>query len=278
MSPSDTEFALIARFIEKEAGIHLSPIKKPLLVSRIGNRLRTLGIASYTQYYRRVAGGDEAERVHLINAICTHETRFFREPHHFERIERVLVPEWKAQVRAGLRDKRVRAWSAGCSTGEEPYSLAMCLRDALPADDGWSIEIYATDLSTRALARAEAATYPVARIDDVSIERKRRHFLRGVGSREGEIRIAPDTRALVRFAQLNLVSESYLAPKGLDLVMCRNVMIYFRPDTRDRVVEQLVSHLRPDGELFLGHAESLPRGFAGLRTEIPTVYRRGVTA
>jgi chemotaxis protein methyltransferase CheR len=272
--PSDAEFALLARLIEREAGIYLSPIKKPLLISRLGQRLRTLGVTSYAAYYRRIADGDDDERVQLINAICTHETRFFREPHHFEMITRSLVPRWRADVRAGQRDRRVRVWSAGCSTGEEPYSLAMCLLDALSPDEGWSIEILATDVSTRALARAEAAIYPNRRLDEVPRGVERRHLLRGVGDRQGEIKVAPDTRERVTFRPLNLVAERYAAPHGLDIVMCRNVLIYFKPETRDRVIRQLTSHLRLGGHLFLGHAESLRPDHTTLRVEVPTVYRR----
>jgi chemotaxis protein methyltransferase CheR len=273
-APSDAEFALLAKLIEREAGIYLAPVKKALLVSRIGQRLRTLGVSSYAAYYRRIAGGDDEERVQLINAICTHETRFFREPHHFEMITRKLVPSWRADARAGLRERKVRVWSAGCSTGEEPYSLAMCLLDALPTDEGWEIEILATDLSTRALTRAEAAIYPRRRLEEVPPGVERRHLLRGIGDRDGEIKVAPATREPVRFKQLNLVEESYAAPSALDLVMCRNVLIYFKPETRDRVVRQLTSHLRPGGHLFLGHAESLRPDTAPLRVEMPTVYRR----
>jgi len=278
MVPSDTEFALIARWIEREVGIHLTPIKKPLLVSRIGARLRALDVRSYAAYYRRIAGGDEEERVQLINAICTHETRFFREPHHFELITGTLVPRWRDEARAGHRERYLQVWSAGCSTGEEPYSLAMCLSDALPADEGWTIEITGTDLSTRALARAEEAVYPRRRLDEVPRAVVRRHLLRGTGPRDGEIKVAPATRALVELEQLNLVADTYAMPRGLDIIMCRNVLIYFRPETRERVVRQLTSHLRPGGYLFLGHAESLRPDVSTLRTEIPTVYRRAAGA
>ena len=275
MTPTDTEFALLSRFIEREAGIYLSPVKKPLLVSRIGQRVRALGVRSYAAYYKRVAADDD-ERVHLINAICTHETRFFREPHHFELITRLLVPRWRAEARAGRRERRLRVWSAGCSTGEEPYSLAMCLLDALPDDEGWTVDITATDLSTRALARAEAAIYPGRRLDEIPRGVERRYLLRGTGEREGEIKVAPNARAPVHFRPLNLIGDSYGMPSTLDIVMCRNVLIYFRPEARDRVVGQLASHLRRGGYLFLGHAESLRPGTAGLRAEIPTVYRREV--
>jgi chemotaxis protein methyltransferase CheR len=274
MVPSDTEFALIARFIEKEAGIYLSPIKKPLLVSRIGQRLRALDVRSYAAYYRRITGGDEQERVQLINAICTHETRFFREPHHFELLEKTLLPRWRADAAEGRRERRISVWSAGCSSGEEPYSLAMCLADALPAEESWLIDITATDLSTRVLAKAEAAVFASRRLAEIPPAVVQRHMLRGVGPRSGEIKVAEDTRRHVRFKPLNLIEPSYKMPNRLDLILCRNVLIYFKPETRARVVEQLASHLRPGGYLFLGHAESLRPGLPYLRAEIPTVYRR----
>ena len=278
MLPSDVEFELLSRFIEREAGIYLSPVKKPLLVSRIGQRVRALSLRSYAAYYRRVASGDEEERVHLINSICTHETRFFREPHHFELLAGTLVPRWRADAAAGRRERRIAVWSAGCSTGEEPYSVAMCLLDALPPDENWMIDIVATDLSTRVLARAEAAIYPTRRLEEIPPGVERRHLLRGVGPHHGEIKVAEATRDLVRFKQLNLVDASYAMPNRLDLILCRNVLIYFKPETRTRVVSQLVGHLRNGGYLFLGHAESLRPSMPGLSPEMPTVYRREAEA
>jgi chemotaxis protein methyltransferase CheR len=278
--PSDAEFALLATLIEREAGIHLTPPKKALLASRLAARLRELRLPSYGAYYRFVgadhaSGGGELTR--LLDAVCTHETHFFREPHHFELIARDLAPGWRAAAREGRRERRVRVWSAGCSSGEEPYTLAMLLRTVLPERDGWHIEILATDLSTRVLARAEAAVYPSERLREVPIEHRRRAFLRGTGAQAGRIKIVPELRRLVTFQRLNLSAPGYAVPAGLDLVLCRNVLIYFRPELRRKVVEELCSHLAPGGHLFLGHAESLHSAGLPLVTRVPTVYQRLAT-
>jgi chemotaxis protein methyltransferase CheR len=262
ITPSDAEFALFATLIEREAGIHLTPAKKALLGSRLLARLRTLGLDSFGAYYQHVQG-DRHELVQLLDAICTNETHFFREPHHFELLSGDLVPRWRADAREGRRERRVRVWSAGCSSGEEPYSLAMLLAAAL-----------ATDLSTRVLAKAEAAIYPVDRLRDVPLEQRRRAFLRGTGPQTGQVKVAPEVRQLVRFERLNLTAASYPVPPGLDLVLCRNVLIYFNADLRKRVVTRLCGLLAPGGHLFLGHAESLPPAGLPVVTRMPTVYER----
>ncbi len=274
--PSDVEFTLFATLIEREAGIHLSPAKKALLAGRLAARLRGLGMTSFGAYYRHVLHDDAEELVQLIDAVCTNETHFFREPHHFQLIAQELAPRWRTQAQEGRRARRVRVWSAGCSTGEEPYSLAMQLRASLPESEGWQLEVFASDLSTRVLARAQAAVYPVERIRDVPLEQRRRAFLRGTGPQLGKVKVVPELRQLVRFERLNLSAPSYPVPAGLDLVLCRNVLIYFRPELRRRVIAQLCAHLAPGGHLFLGHAESLQPSGLPLRTRMPTVYERVV--
>ena len=271
--PSDGEFTLLQTLIEREAGIHLAPAKKPLLVNRLRQRLRVLGITSFGAYYRRIVHETEDELVHLLDAICTYETHFFREPHHFEFLSETLLPRWKRDAAEGRREKRVRLWSAGCSTGEEPYSLSMLLLDRLPVSEGWSHEIHATDLSTKVLAKAETAIYAADRLAEVPVPYHKAFLLRGVGAQEGRFRVSPEARGSVRFERLNLTDHRYAMPSQLDLLLCRHVLIYFRPDTRARVVAQLVQHLRPGGLLFLGHAESLQPPLPFLRSVIPTVYQ-----
>jgi chemotaxis protein methyltransferase CheR len=274
IAPSDAEFALFATLIEREAGIHLSESKKALLGSRLLARLRTLGMDSFGAYYRHVIHDHRDELVQLLDAICTNETHFFREPHHFDLLAQDLVPRWRADAREGRRERRVRVWSAGCSSGEEPYSLAILLGAALPASEGWRVEILATDLSTRVLAKAQAAVYPLDRLRDVPLAERRKAFLRGTGPQAGKIKIAPELRGLVRFERLNLTETSYPVPGGLDLVLCRNVLIYFGAELRRRVVTRLCALLAPGGHLFLGHAESLPPTGLPLKTRMPTVYER----
>ena len=267
---SRSEFAAFQDLIQREAGIFLSEVKEALLVGRLSRRLRELGLRNFGAYHRLVQE-DETERVRMLDAICTNETHFFREPRQFEFLERQVFPAWRAEAERGERTRTVRAWSAACSTGEEPFSVAMLLLDHLP---GWNVEILATDLSTRVLEKARAALFPLERSAEIPPEYLKRFMLRGVGPQDGRMKAGPELRAVVRFQRLNLNDESYAAPQALDLVLCRNVLIYFRPETKARVVERLLRHLSPRGHLFLGHAESASGLGVRVRSVGPNVYSR----
>jgi chemotaxis protein methyltransferase CheR len=269
---SDTDFALFQGLVYREAGIHLASHKKALLVARLGRRLRELGLGSHRAYLRRV-GEDAAERVAMLDLLTTNETRFFREPHHFEFLERSLIPAWKAAAARGDRPRDVRIWSAGCSTGEEPYSLAMCLLHHFPPLSGWSLHVHASDLSTRALDRAFTGIYPEDRVSGVPEAYLRRFMLRGTGPCAGRVRVAPGVRALVSFERLNL-NDPFVAPGPFDAILCRNVLIYFDADSRRRAVERMAEHLAPGGHFFLGHSESLNGVTDALRHVAPNIYVR----
>jgi chemotaxis protein methyltransferase CheR len=274
LSISDREFSLLRTLIEREAGIHLSGAKKALVIARLSRRLRALGLSSFGAYYEIVSdprGADE--RVHMLDAISTNETSFFRELKHFDFLVREVLPAWREAAAAGRRPRFVRVWSAGCSTGEEPYSLAMVLLTHLPPTDGWRIEILATDLSTRVLDRARAGIWPVEKAEAIPGEYRRAFMLRGVRDQEGTMKAGPELRRVVRFAQLNLTAENYPVPHGCDLLFCRNVLIYFDQPIRVQVTSRLIGHLQPAGYLFLGHAETLHASCtADLATVMPTVY------
>ncbi len=266
----DRDFALFQALIQREAGIWLSPIKKALLVGRLAKRLRDLGI-SYADYYQRVTE-DPSELTTMLDLVSTNETHFFREPRHFEFLRGQLFPRWTAEAAAGRRQRRVRVWSAACSTGEEPYSLAMCLLGAFPPGSGWDLEIVATDLSTRVLERARDAIWPIAKAQEIPPADRKAFMLRGMGSQEGKMRAGPEIRALVRFQRLNLNHETYPVPGTFDLIFCRNVLIYFAAATKVQVVERILGHLAPDGYLFLGHAESLSGMGQRVQVVVPTIY------
>jgi chemotaxis protein methyltransferase CheR len=270
---AEGDFARFQRLVYRESGIWLAECKEALLVARLARRLRERGIATYAQYYRLVADGGEAEeRRKMIEAICTHETHFFREPQHWSFLERTLLPRLRAEAGAGRRPRRVRALSAGCSTGEEPYTLAMTLLEHLPAQEGWSVEVVAADLSTRALERARAGVWPISRAAEIPDRYLRRYMLKGRGDQEGKLAAGAEVRAPLRFQTLNL-SEAPLAVAGpFDLVFCRNVLIYFDARSRAAAVERLAGLLEPDGHLFVGHAESLGHLAPRLRCVMPTVY------
>ena len=273
---SPREFALFQGLIHREAGIHLSEAKQALLVGRLSRRLRELGISSFGAYYAYATDPRNAsEQVELINRICTHETHFFREPRQFEFLEQTVIPGWQADAQAGSRAKRVRVWSAGCSSGEEPYSLAMSLLSHCPADAGWDVEILATDISTQVLQRARAATWPIAKADEVPGAYLKRFMLRGRGEHQGQMKAGPEIRSIVKFQQVNLNAERVPVAGPFDLILCRNVLIYFDAPGRERIARRLLSLLTPEGLLFLGHAESLNGLSDRPRNVIPTVYTRG---
>jgi chemotaxis protein methyltransferase CheR len=268
---SDAVFVRFQALVHREAGIWLSPAKKALLVGRLAKRLRALGLASLRDYLELVRT-DAAERTHMLDCLTTNETHFFRDPRQFELLAGRVYPAWQAEAAAGRRPRRIRVWSAACSTGEEPYSLAMSLVQAFPPSTGWSIDILATDLSTRALELARRATWPIARSGEIPTALLRRFMLRGTGGEEGRMKAGPEIESLVRFARLNLNDESHPGLGQFDLLFCRNVLIYFDVATKARVLERLAGHLAPAGLLFLGQAESVGGRSNLLRVAMPGVY------
>jgi chemotaxis protein methyltransferase CheR len=270
---SDHDFDLLRELIHKEAGIHLSQVKRALLVGRLSRRIRELGMESFKAYYDHVVESPE-ERVQMLDRISTNETHFFREPRHFEYVETQLVPAWLAAAATGSRPKKLRVWSAACSTGEEPYSLAMLLHQSLVSADGWEVEILATDISTRVLSAAQTAVWPQSKAHEIPPSYLKQYMLEGVRSQEGRIKAAPEIRAMVQFRRMNLNEPPYPVPGEMDLIFCRNVLIYFDQVTKRRVISQLLERLSPTGHLFLGHAESLAGLSDQVRPVAPTVYVR----
>jgi chemotaxis protein methyltransferase CheR len=271
---TDREFSLFRELIYKEAGIYLSPIKKPLLMGRLTRRLRELGLQSFEAYYRLVLENGEEERIRLLDAISTNETHFFREPKQFEFLEQRLLPEWSREAELGRRSREIRVWSAGCSTGEEPYSLAMVLLLYFPFTSGWKIEILATDLSTRALDRARKAIWPIEKTKEIPPRYLHPFMLKGTRSQEGKIKAGPEIRSVIQFERLNLNEEVYPASEPFDLIFCRNVLIYFDAESKQRVIDRLLLALSPWGYLFIGHAESLTGLADRVRSVLPTVYAK----
>jgi chemotaxis protein methyltransferase CheR len=266
-SISTKEFRLFQTLVHREAGIWLSDQKRALLVGRLAPRMRALEMASFTAYHDRV-GADHEELVRMIDAICTNETHFFREPKQFAFLEQDVLPRWRAAAERGDRRREVRVWSAGCSTGEEPYSIAMVLAAQLP---DWKIEILGTDLSTKVLDRAAAGIWPIERADEIPHAYRKSFMLRGAGPQEGKMAARPELSSLIRFARLNLHHESYPIAGKFDLVFCRNVLIYFDAPSKRRIIDRLLDRLEKDGYFFLGHSESL-NAHERVRAAGPTVY------
>jgi chemotaxis protein methyltransferase CheR len=277
-SISDQEFSSLARLIFREAGIKLTDSKRPLLVGRLGKRLRSLGCESFAEYYRYVSSGHQDELQQMIDCICTNETQFFREPQHFELLTNEILPSWERQAAAGERARQIRAWSAGCSTGEEPYSLAMILRDRFPPGCGWMIEILASDISQTALATARRGVWPIQQARDIPERLLKLFMFQGTRSQRGQMAAGPEIRSMVRFTQLNLNSHYYQLKGRFDLIFCRNVLIYFDDETKQQIVDRLLRHLAPGGLFFVGHSEGLYGSKAGIKRVTTTVYSHADTS
>jgi len=269
---SDREFQQFQHMVYQDAGIWLSPAKVALLTGRLAKRLRHHGIRSFKDYYALVLESPE-ERVQMLDAISTNETHFFREPKHFELLKLSVFPQWVRDADEGRRSRKIRVWSAGCSTGQEPYSLAMILLAHFAPAGGWEIEIVATDLSARALGIAKKGVWPAEKAAEIPVEYLKAFMLKGFGEQTGKIKAGPEIRSLIQFSRVNLNSSAYPFVGKFDLIFCRNVLIYFDERSRDHVVRHLASFLSPNGYLLVGHAESLHRMGDVLSGYVPTVYR-----
>jgi chemotaxis protein methyltransferase CheR len=266
---SDREFRGFRELIYRESGIAISDLKRELLTARLSRRIRTLGMMRFGQYLAMIER-EPQERVEMLDRLVTNETRFFREPTQFEYLESEILPRWKAEAEQRARSRRVRIWSAGCSTGQEPYSIAMTLLSHL---EGWDLEVLATDISGRALRQAIAGMWPIEKATEIPEPYLKRCMLRGVRSQAGTMSATAETRAIIRFQRINLNDE--LPELGsFDIIFCRNVLIYFDVASRTQAVGRLLSHLAPSGYLFLGHSESLLSSGLRLRPMAPSVYSR----
>jgi chemotaxis protein methyltransferase CheR len=243
------DFAAIAKLLEARAGIHLAPHKEHLVYSRLARRLRGLGLTRFRDY-RELIERDEtgAETMRMVNALTTNLTRFFRESHHFDH----LAEKLRGIARGGRR--RLRLWSAGCSTGPEAYSMALTLAAAIPDVATWDARILASDIDTDVVATAAAGRYDASDLSDIPAAHHGRFAAIGIG----EIEIAPEIRRLVAFKPLNLIGAWPMKGR-FDAIFCRNVAIYFSPETQATLFDRLHGQLAPDGHLYIGHSETLSR-------------------
>jgi chemotaxis protein methyltransferase CheR len=273
LSVTPALFQKFQKLIYAETGIWLSSSKTALLCGRLFRRLRALDISSLETYYECVSQPDQQEeRARMIDAITTNETRFFREPRQFEFMVQQVFPRWCAEAEHGSRPKRVRIWSAGCSSGEEPYSLAMLLAKHLPAEEGWDVRLLATDISNRVLEKARQGIYPITRSPELPTDLLRSFMLRGTAERHGDMKVKVEIQQMIDFRRLNLNEESNLPEGPFDAIFCRNVLIYFDAASKRRVVANLSRHLLANGFLFVGHAENLNSMFSQLRSLEPTIH------
>ena len=249
---SDEDFQRLQKMIFDYAGISLNDSKRSMAYSRLTKRLRQLGLNSFTEYLDVVAasGNDAGERIAFINALTTNLTAFFREAHHFP-----LLTEHLLKMHEAHPGKPLAVWSAACSTGEEPYSIAMAIVEAFGTDNP-PVRIIASDLDTEALSTARAGIYATEKISSLTQVQLKRFFLKGSGTHHGYARIRPQLQRLVEFQQLNLNEPDWHIDAPLAAIFCRNVMIYFNKQTQSDILRRFVPLLTPDGLLFAGHSEN----------------------
>ena len=260
---SAEHFRLISERVYEFSGIRLPEAKREMVYARLARRLRALGIGSFDDYVRFLEL-EPAEWEHCTNALTTNVTAFYREEHHFAVLAEL------ARASASLQGgPPFRVWSAGCSTGEEPYTISMCLAESLPHSN---YSVLATDLDSQVIATAGEGVYPLQSVLRLPAARQKRFFLKGSGRFEGKARVRREIASHVEFARLNLMDAQWPLEKGLDAIFCRNVMIYFDKPTQRRLVERFAGLLRPGGLFFAGHAESLLDQGKHFRLRGQTVY------
>lgn len=264
----DSEFEFIRSLVYEHSRINLGPEKRELVASRLGKRLRATNVPSLGDYCQLLRDPDTEELAHLIDAISTNHTFFFRERSHFDFLQKIAAPEMTAKLTVG---DTFRIWSAACSTGEEPYSIAMTLAGEAQRCP-W--QITATDISHRVLKDARLGVYREETVRRLPTDIVRRFFQRGFGPQEGKFRIKAALRDRVSFHQLNLLDREPPLADLFHVIFCRNVMIYFDRTTQEELIARLVRRLVPGGYLCVGHAESLTVIKHSLQTRGPAIYQR----
>jgi chemotaxis protein methyltransferase CheR len=271
-SISGRDYARLRELIYAEAGIHLGPDKRTMLEVRIKRRLKILNLTSYGQYCDYLFGqaGLKNEINHLIDVVTTNKTDFFREPGHFSFLVGKVLPELAERI-AG---RRFLIWSAGCSTGEEPYTMAIVLSEYALAHPGFRFQVLASDISTVVLAKAEQGVYTDEIVAPVQPLLRRKYFMRSREPGSVRVRVVPELRQLVEFRRLNFMDADYGMAKKADAIFCRNVIIYFDRPTQERILQRLSNCLLPGGYMFVGHAETLHDMRLPLEPVAPALYRR----
>lgn len=266
------DFGRLSRFIYDTCGIKMPDVKKTMLEARLQKRLRALGMHSFTDYcdFLFSEQGMEQELVQMLDMVTTNKTDFFREPDHFQYLTQTVLPDWVRRH----PNATLAIWSAGCSSGEEPYTLAMVLSEFAQRNPGFDFRILATDISTRVLDKAKNAIYAESQVEPVPMDLKRKYLLRSKDRASAMVRIVPELRAKVRFRRLNFMDEDFGLREQLDIIFCRNVIIYFDRPTQEKLLQRFHRNLKPGGFIFMGHSETLSGLDVPLASVYPTVYRK----
>lgn len=271
---SDRVFNRFSSFIYDEVGIKLPHAKKTMLEARLNKRLKAHDFRTFEEYADFVFSdeGRTVELVSLIDVVTTNKTDFFREPAHFEYLVKNAIPALIHSHEAGFR-KPFRIWSAGCSTGEEPYTMSMVLSEFAASQPGFKVSILATDISTDVLGKAKNAIYAEDRVDTIPLQLKKKYLLKSKDKSKPLVRISPALRSMIQFRRLNFM-EDFAMNEQMDVIFCRNVIIYFDKPTQERLLNKFCRHLVKGGYLFLGHSETLSGLDVPLTPVASTVYRK----
>lgn len=274
---TEKDFGRLSEFIQKELGIKMPEAKKAMLESRLQKRLRALGCDSYAEYcdYLFGPGGMQSELVYMIDLVTTNKTEFFREAAQFEYLFNTALPELVKTTGAGVK-RELKVWSAGCSTGEEPYTLSMVLTDFAQRYPGLGFKylVIATDISTRVLELARMGIYSAEKAESVRMDMRKKYLLRSKDSSKELVRIMPELRASVRFRRLNLMEDDFGFREPIDIIFCRNVIIYFNRETQQRLLSKFCDCIGAGNYIFVGHAETLNDFYLPLEKVAPSIYRK----
>ena len=272
---SDETFERFSAYITSRYGIKLPPVKQLMLESRLRKRLRELNIPDFEAYADYVFRDENVDEIiHMADVITTNKTDFFREPRHFDILSKIVLPELVGK-QIGLA-RALKVWSAACSTGEEPYTLAMVLSEFAEKYPGYKFNILGTDLSTKVLRHAQNAVYSAARIEPVLEALRKKYLLRSRNPGDNLVRIRPHLRDCVQFQRLNFLEDPYPS-NPMDIIFCRNVFIYFDRETQLGILRKMCGSLRPGGFLFIGHSETLNGMDLPLELIESTVYQKKVS-
>ncbi|MBL4826349.1 MAG: protein-glutamate O-methyltransferase CheR [Spongiibacteraceae bacterium] len=275
-SLNSKDFKYLCNLVYDTSGIVLDERKREMVYRRLMRRTRDLRLSSFSEYCQVLRSDGKNEFPKFINAITTNLTSFFREPHHFDYLKNTVVPMMlqKKQTSSDNQNKRLRIWSSACSTGEEPYSIAITLIQAMgPALNTWDTRILATDLDTDVLETAKCGIYRHERIEEISKKVQKKWFHKGSGKNDGFVKVNPQLSSLITFKQLNLL-KPWPMQGPFDVIFCRNVLIYFDAKTQDELINRYYELLRPGGILFLGHSENIHRNFGLFELLGKTIFKK----
>jgi chemotaxis protein methyltransferase CheR len=265
---TEQDFKRVQKIVYDFAGIDLNESKINLVYNRLAKRIRFLTLTSFSQYIDYVEAQGESEFMQLINSITTNLTFFFRENHHFDYLAEQVIP---SLLVANAASRQIRIWSAGCSTGEEPYSIGIILKEKVPSD--WDVQVIATDLDSNVVQTGLNGVYTIDRLKGVSEARQKRWFLKGSGSKNGYVKVKPELQEIIKFDQLNLMDE-WPINDSIDVIFCRNVVIYFDKPTQSKLFDRYADRLPIGGHLFVGHSESLYKVCNRFELLGQTIYKK----